>query len=135
MLSIPVLLALATLLWYSYAKDPLGGMKQSKVEVVQDQGLKEFMDKVLDAIEKNDRRELYKFFGSGDPMAFDRNYLRKVFKEQDFCPANVKEYRKVTRPDGVFYQAEVISDKRAKRYLFTISENDGTFTVSTVEEN
>ncbi len=128
-------MVLAALLWYSYAKDPLGGMKQSKVEVVQDQRLKDFMDKVLDAIEKNDKRGLYKFFGSGDPMVFDRNYLRKVFKEQDFCPADVKEYRKVSRPDGIFYQAEVISEKRTKRYLFTISENDGIFTVSSVEEN
>ena len=135
LLCIVVLLVLAALLWYSYAKDPLGGMKQAMVEVVKDHGLEEFMGKVIEAIEKNDRRGLYKLFGSGDPMAFDRNYLKKVFKEQDFCPADVKEYRKVTRPDGVFYQAEVLSSKRAQRYLFTISENDGVFIVSSVEEN
>ena len=135
-LAIIIILALASAaLWRSYKTDPLESLKETKVETLQNhQQLKELMDTVLTAIQENDKRTLYKFFG-GDPMAFNRRYLKGMFQEQDFCPAESKEYRKITRSTDDFYQVEVFSVKRNKSYLFNINVNEGgIYMIASVEE-
>ncbi|MBQ6473229.1 MAG: hypothetical protein IJJ33_14690 [Victivallales bacterium] len=128
----------ATCLWHSYISDPLSSFKEAKMETVENQAdIQAFMAEVLDAIKTNDRRALYEFFGSGDAMAFNRNYLNRFFKEQDFCPAEVTEYRKFTRSanNEVFYEATVTSARRNRRYVFTIEGGGGHFRVSSLMEN
>ena len=132
-----VLALIAAGLWHSYVTDPLASLKEVKVEVVNNPSeIQAFMGKVLAAIEGNDQRGLYELFGSGDAMAFNRNYLKKFFKEQDFCPAEIREYRKVTRSanNEVFYEVKVFSTKRNKSYLFTIEGNGDTFRVASLAE-
>ena len=135
-----VLVALALIaagLWHSFVTDPLASLKEAKVEVVNSPSeVQAFMGKVLDAIENNDQRGLYELFGSGDAMAFNRNYRKKFFKEQDFCPAAIREYRKVTRSANseVFYEVKLLSTKRNKSYLFTLESNGDSFRVSSLTE-
>ncbi len=132
-----VLALIAAGLWHSYVTDPLASLKEAKVEVVDNPSeVQAFMGKVLAAIESNDQRGLYELFGSGDAMAFNCNYLKKFFKEQDFCPAEIGEYRKVTRNanNEVFYEVKVLSTKRNKSYLFTIEGTGDTFRVSSLAE-
>ena len=132
-----VLALIAAGLWHSYVTDPLASLKEAKVEFVDNPSeVQAFMGKVLTAIESNDQRGLYELFGSGDAMAFNRNYLKKFFKEQDFCPAEIREYRKVTRSanNEVFYEVKVLSTKRNKNYLFTIEGKGDTFRVASLAE-
>ena len=132
-----VLALIATGLWHSYVTDPLAAYKEAKVEVMENQAdIQAFMEKVLNAIASNDQRGLYEFFGSGDAMAFNRNYLKRFFTEQDFCPAEIKEYRKLTRSanNEVFFEVKVFSTKRKKDYLFTIEGIKDSFKVSSLME-
>ena len=132
-----VLALIAAGLWHSYVTDPLATLKEAKVEVVNNPSeVQAFMSKVLAAIENNDQRGLYEFFGSGDAMAFNRNILKRFFKEQDFCPVETSEYRKVTRSanNEVFYEVKVRSTKRNKSYLFTIENKGNTYCVSSLAE-
>ncbi|MBQ9367695.1 MAG: hypothetical protein IJT83_07935 [Victivallales bacterium] len=132
-----VLALIAAGLWQSYVTDPLASLKEAKVEVVNNPPeVQAFMSKVLAAIENNDQRGLYELFGSGDAMAFNRNYLKKYFKNQDFCPAEIREYRKVTRSTNneVFYEIKTHSTKRNKSYLFTLENKGDIFRVSSLAE-
>ena len=132
-----VLALIAAALWHSYVTDPLASLKEAKVEVMNNPSeVQAFMGKVLAAIESNDQRGLYELFGSGDAMAFNRNFLKKFFKELDFCPAEIREYRKVTRSanNEVFYEVKVLSTKRNKSYLFTLEGKGDTFRVASLAE-
>ena len=130
-----VLALVSAALWHSYKTDPLASLKETKVEVLNNHDqLKEFMDTALAAIQDNDQRTLFKLFG-GDPMAFKRRYMKGLFKENDFCPAEVKEYRKLIRATNDFFQAEVFSVQRKKTYLFNIYvASDGSYMIDSVEE-
>lgn len=132
-----VLLLVAAGLWYSYLTDPLEALKETTVEVVEPpEEVQPFMENVLDAISRDDKRKLYGLFGKGDAMAFNRNVIKRHLADHDFCPAEVREYRKLTRPANgeIFYQVEVFSTRRNKKYLFTIEKASGKYIVSSMEE-
>ena len=80
-----VLLFIAAGLWYSYLTDPLETLKEKTVEIVEHpEEVQPFMESVLDAISKDDKRKLYGLFGKGDAMAFNRNIIKKHFKYKSF---------------------------------------------------
>ncbi|MBQ6474430.1 MAG: hypothetical protein IJJ33_20785 [Victivallales bacterium] len=132
---VPLALACAAaVLWRSYATDPLADYKKAQIEVLENQvELKALVEEALKAIEANDKHALYKLVG-GDPMAFNRRYIQRMFHVQDFCPAEMGQSRKITRNDEIFYQVDVHSVKRKRDYQFNIARNRGQLVIASIEE-
>lgn len=128
-----VLLALAALLWTSTRRDPLDEMKREVAENITEPAAQTVVEQALAKIEKGDMPGLFPLMG-GDPMDFDETYAKGLFAVKDFCPAEVRQLRKVTRGGVQFLQAEVFSTPRQKLYLFTLVQRKNSYRISSIEE-
>ena len=130
-----LLFAIAACLLIFRASDPLAKSKKTERSAVSDPEAEKCMSEALDAIGRNDMKKLSGMMLNGDPMYFDETYVKGIFAQNDFCPADIRAVYEFKRADKTYWQAEVFSAHREKMYVFTLEKDrKGILKISSVEE-
>ncbi|MBQ6474428.1 MAG: hypothetical protein IJJ33_20775 [Victivallales bacterium] len=134
LIAILIVLLVVAGLFLASRSDPLKEMKTEQVENISNPRLTEFVDKALELIQKEDLKSLYKMMASRDWVMLDVEYKEGLFKEKDFCPAEILDTLKIERGKQSFYKVHVKSARRGKTYTFTVLEDKGRFRLESISE-
>ena len=125
---------LAGILFWTTRKDPMRSMKQAKVETFSDPELTRFSENVLSRIRENDMKGLYKLMTSRDTVMLDVQYRDDLFRQRDFCPAEIGKTEKIERGGRVFYYVQVKSISRKKSYVLTVLNTGKGYALESIAE-
>ena len=128
-LGIVLVLLAALALYVFWPEDNLSDLK--KVNYVQPSAQqREYVEKLLGFIEKDDMQSLFKEMAVPDKISFDGKYSEGLFAEKDFCPAEIvgaTQLQKTSYKEDICIH--VRSVKRKKVWQFVLTPKDGSWKI------
>lgn len=115
--------------------DPLADMKKTSSVAIPDQAAAEkVVEAAMAAIAADDPKALYRCFAIRDYMEFEILYTEMLFKGGDFAPAKMTAIEGVEVQGRTVVRATVRSEKRKRDYLFSLSQRNGKYGITTIAE-
>ena len=128
-IGIVLVLIAALALYVCWPEDNLSELK--KVNHVQPSAQqREYVEKLLGFIEKDDMQSLFKEMAVPDKISFDGKYSEGLFAEKDFCPAKIvgaTQLQKTSYKEDI--SIHVRSIKRKKAWQFVLTPRDGSWKI------